>query len=222
MPTPFVTDFVDLFSGVSDSIIAQRIALGLTPLVAPVTSPSGTVGCLLFGSEFNPQEDSPPRIVIVPTGARYAAATVMGRQQQVSGLVPQIEPKTRFTRWLGFEAYLWGDEDPAGLSSVYSFSSALELERELLTAIYDNCGNTPNIQHGEGRWDQPSNLTRLGRLYVLPFWIGTPVTDLPNLVLPFQTDTASGVAVSTSIEAQFFDGSSTLAAVIAAPPPDLP
>jgi len=215
--SPFVTDLVALFTPVSAQITTERVGLGLPALICP-PHVAGVVGSLMIGQEWLRREHSPPRIVLVPTGARYEHSRRPG-VQPISGRVAEVEPKFRFTRWLSFEAHLWGDPDLSGTNGLQDFNACIELERELLTALYDNCGGTPNIRHSDSRIEQPSQDLRFGRLWILPFAIGTPVVDLSNVVLPFATATTAGVQVDTTVQANFPDGSSTEAGVIIAPPP---
>ena len=218
MSSTFITDLVALFAPVSVEIVLRRISLGLAPLVCPSSSTPGVVGSIMVGQEWLRREQSPPRIILVPVGAKYMAPRRQGYQPPTGGS-GDGEPKVREQRWLLFEAHLWGDPDPTNLNALQDFNACIELEAELLTALYDNCGGTPNIQHGEARFEQPTNDVRLGRLMILPFAIGTNVTDLPNIVLPYATDSSGGVTVVTTVQATWPDGQSTLAGSIIAPPP---
>ena len=213
----FITDLSALFAPVAVQIAQRRVALGLPPLVAPAPPTAGMVGALMIGQEWLRREQSPPRIVIVPVGAKYEYKRQPG-VQPVRGRVGEISPKLRERRWLCFEAHLWGDPDPTNVTALQDFNACLELEAELLTAIYDNCGGTPNVKHSDSRFEQPTQDVRLGRLFVLPFAIGTDVTDLPYTILPYATDASSGVSVHTTIEAVWNDGTSTIAGIVIAPP----
>lgn len=220
MPSPYYTDMVAMFSGVSAQIVATRAALGLNPLKVPaviVPNQGGLVGALMIGQEWVDANHSPPRIVIVPKGARYAAAKVMGVQPG-QGLVRNANPKVRRLRILEFEAHLWGQPDLTNQNTLQDFNDCLELERELLTAMFDNLTNVPGIEIMGGRFEQPQNMNRLGRLYLLNFAIHTPVADNSYVILPFANPGPSGVSVVTQVSAVFADGSSSIAGVITAPP----
>jgi hypothetical protein len=216
--TAFITDLVALFTPVATEIAGRRLALGLPPLVAPSPPTAAMVGSLLIGQEWIRRQHSPPRIVIVPTGARYEATRRVG-VQPMSGRVEGLQPKIREMRWLQFDAHLWGDPDLTSANGLQDFNACIELEAELLTALYDQCGGTPNVRHGVARFEQPTDDARMGRVMVLPFEIGTNVTDLPYTILPYATDSASGVTVLTEMSTVFADGTSSVAGVIVAPPP---
>lgn len=216
MPS-FITDFVSMFLGVSQEIVGARTFLNLPPLVCP-SSAAGVVGSLMIGEEWLRREHSPPRIIIVPMGTRYEPARRSG-VQPYRGRIEEQSNKYRQYRWIQFEAHLWGDPDLTGVNALQDFNSCVELERELLTSLYDNCGNTPNVRVSDGRWEQPTHDLRFGRLLVVPFAIGTPVVDLPYVILPYATDTSSGVSIDTTVEVNWPDGSSTVVGVIVAPPP---
>ena len=91
---------------------------------------------------------------------------------------------------------LWGDPDPnfATTSDVlYDFDSTLELRREFIEALYTNAGGVPGFKLDGGRWDQPTNERRSGRMYVLSFSILSSIDSEPYIYLPFATATTSGV-----------------------------
>lgn len=217
----FVTDLVALFGPVSAEIVQQRLSQGLPPLRFP-SQGAGIVGSLMIGQEWLRREHSPPRIVIVPMGARYQAAIKSGRQP-LNGSVGNTSPKDRKLRWLMFEAHIWGDPDPTNANALQDFNACIEMERELLTSLYDQCGGSPNVPHETSEFRQPTDDVRLGRLLVLPFAIGTPVVDLPYTILPYSTATSSGVSVYSNIAIiNPATGESTSAGIIIAPPPTIP
>jgi hypothetical protein len=198
IPTPpaFDVDFDEVFRLVSADIAAVRVSRKLRPLV-----PQAAV---LVGREYSGQEMSPPRIVVVPTGARYAPGRRVGKQTGVFD-IPNANPAIFWLQWLTFRAECWGEETPRGAqvgSSLYSFSTAVELARELMGALVRVLGGVPNIQIDGAEFDQPRDVVRFGRLYVLNFAIGTNVTDEPwVLVNPVTADVAVDITSP--------DGSST-------------
>ena len=100
----FVTDLVALFTPVAAQIASERVTLGLPALKAPSPVAAGQVGALMIGQEWLRAEQSAPRIVIVPMGARYEAARRPGVQPLVAGAIGQLQPKVRELRWLAIGA----------------------------------------------------------------------------------------------------------------------
>jgi hypothetical protein len=74
-----------------------------------------------------------------------------------------------------------------------------------------NCGNDPAFgDRLSARFEQPTNMDRLGRLIVLRFPIELPITDEPWLFLPFaSSQSSSGVQIHVDTVMQFPDGSTT-------------
>jgi hypothetical protein len=209
------TDFAAIWTAIFSEIVTVRAGRSL---------PAAT---LHLGQEWLVAQESPPRIVIVPTPGDYGPARAMGGASGPANFFQQssFNPKTFWLRYLSFDAYIWGNESPAPSSPPvenpdlwYSFSSAVELERELLISLAHNCGGPAAIRLGGYRWDQPADLQRLGRLLVVSFAIQTPVTQEPYTILPYATQTTSGVQVSATIEEVFPDGTSSIAGVIVIPP----
>lgn len=188
-PTDFVAIFMTLFSDIQTT----RANRGLSPLVSAH-----------LGQEQLSQEESPPRIVVVPTHNEYAPAKRIGTQPMTGG-VTAFNPRPFYVRRCYFEAHLWGDESPSPSTPPteqdlwYSFNSAIELERELFGALMRNAGNNPALRFRESRWSQPTNMQRLGRLLVLPFSFETPVTDEPWV-------TVAPTTINVDVEASFPDG----------------
>ena len=205
------TDLVAIFSTIFGDVTSIRASRGLPPLVS-----------VHLGGEWLQAEESPPRIVVVPTSTSYEYARIMGAQPP-TGLVTAINPRIFATRWMHFRANFWGDETPAPATPPietdlwYSFNSTIELEREFLGSMMRNLGNVTNpktgmnVRIGDGQWVQPTNMQRLGRLLVLEFSIGTAVTDEPWTIT-----TPSSIAVDTIMS--FPDGTSTDQGTFIIPP----
>jgi hypothetical protein len=205
------TNVVTIFSTVFGYVTAIRAARKLPPLIS-----------VHLGREWIRAEESPPRIVVVPTICSYEFARQPGVQPPNGG-VESLNPYTFAVRMLHFEAHLWGDEAPNPTTPLseqdlwYSFDSTLELERELLDSLRFNLGNITNPRSGlnvrieSSRWEQPTNLSRLGRVLVLPFAFGTPVTSEPYTIVQPQT-----IAVDTKMV--FDDGTSSDQGTFIIPP----
>lgn len=205
------TDLIAIFQAVFSDVGSVRLARQLPPLVS-----------MHLGKEWVKTEEAPPRIVVVPTHNTYEFARIMGAQPP-TGLVTAINSRVFATRLMHFEAHLWGNATPAPQSppveqdSWYSFNSTIELEREFLGALMRQLGNMTNPRTGlnvrafDSRWDQPTDMTRLGRMLILPFAIGTAVTDEPWTVT-----TPSTIAVDTKMT--FSDGTSSDQGTFILPP----
>jgi hypothetical protein len=199
------TDLIAIFQTIFADVIANRLARGLPPLIATH-----------LGKEWIRSEESPPRIVVVPTTTAYKPSRRIGAQP-MRGTIDQVNPRPFFRRIMHFAAHFWGDESPAPSNPPtefdlwYSFNTTIELEREFLGALMRNVGNDPAIYDGlHGEWVQPSDQNRLGRMLVLAFTIETPVTDEPWTILPFaQSSGASGVQIDVDTQMVFPDGTST-------------
>lgn len=195
-------DIVGMFSAVFGQVVSTRAARSLPPLVGAH-----------LGKEWVRFEESPPRIVVVPTRASFEYARMNGTLPP-TGQVDATNPPIFASAWLHFEAHAWGEEDPNPPSTLteaslwYSFRSTLELVREFLDALRFNLGNVTNPRSGNGvridtaEWRQPSDLNRLGRMLVVPFSIPTPVVSEP-----FTTQTITTIDVDT--KAIFLDGTSS-------------
>lgn len=210
---------LDYFTPVQATIVGYRTAMGLVQLTGPDGVATGTIA---VGEEWLTFQLAPPVIIIVPTGGRVQSHVDSGA---VDSNNPPM-PKQFWTDAMGFDAYCWGNEDPAGAPpsgvTTYSYDSALELRRELLVALAQ-IGGIPEVQPGHWEWVDPAQYNRLGRMLKIEFTIWSPVNDTiigPNVVVPFATDTSSGVQIDAIIQAISPDGSSTVqVGVIIAPPP---
>jgi hypothetical protein len=78
------TDMVVLFSTIFGDVSATRAARGLPPLVTAH-----------LGKEWIRAEESPPRIVVVPTRTEYAPSRRMGAQP-MAGKTAQVNPRVFF------------------------------------------------------------------------------------------------------------------------------
>jgi len=209
------TDFAAIWGVIFGEIATVRTGRQLPPAT------------LHLGQEWLQAEESPPRIVVVPTAFRYGPARPLGGAAGPTQFFTQqsSNPKTFWRRMMSFDAYCWGDPNPTPQTPPqenpdlwYSFSSTTELERELLIALAHNVGGAAALQLEGARWEQPADLVRLGRLVILSFSFDTPVTQEPYTILPFATQTTSGVQVAATLEEVWPDGTSTIAGVIVVPP----
>ena len=199
-PAPFDVDFDEIWGAVTSDIATVRQRRALKEL-----QPRGAI---LVGHEHLPQEHAPPRIVIVPTGARFAPARRPGKGGSTLSLV-NANPNVFWLQWLTFDAWCWGDDDPAKTRSLYGFSTAIDLSRQLLGAMARNMGSTANLQVDGARFEQPRDVNRLGRLYVMSFALGTSINDEPWIEVPGATATQPGAVASVAITATSPDGTQT-------------
>lgn len=192
-PTPVVTDVNALFTGAYTKIVTVRADNNYPPL-QPAALDSFQIGL-----EYGPQDQIAPRIVITPTTVEYDYSQLVS-PLQTPDKNSQIPRKSRYRRWLHFEAAIWGDPDPAvlgplpsptAISPYYDFNSVLELEREFIDAMYLGATGGAFVPLG-GEWVQKSANNRYGRLYVLHFKIATAVMSEPYVVLPYSQTTGDG------------------------------
>ena len=198
------TDLSALFSLVFGEIATVRASRTLPPLTSTHV-----------GAEWLHSEEDAPRICIVPSKANYDTARGLGNQ---TGVVGDFNPKPLFRRLLSFDAYCWGDDLPrpqTEADTLYSFNSAIELERELIVALSHNLGGPAALRLHGAQWDQPTDMNRRGRLLILSFAFETPVTQEPYIVLPYST--TAGVQIHATMETVFPDGQSSIAGVIIVP-----
>ena len=220
----FPTQLGTLFGAVQAQIASVRAGLGFPALNGPDGAGTGTIP---VGAEYEPYQLAAPSIVIVPVGEDFLPKRQTGTNPKGPDLsFVSVPTKAYFSSLLHFRAMLWGDPDPnfATTSDVlYDFDSTLELRREFIEALYTNAGGVPGFKLDGGRWDQPTNERRSGRMYVLSFSILSSIDSEPYIYLPFATATTSGVEMSTTFVLATDDtsnpASSEVFATLIAPPP---
>jgi hypothetical protein len=212
----YLNDISILFANVQAHVSLQRTLQGLNPL---------KTGGFLFGQEMLHREHSPPRIVIVPTGATYAKTRRMPQGGTATGRFSDLDPKVFLARLQTFEAHIWGQDtltpsNPMTVADLVSgFNDCVELERSFLDGMRIYCGNVFNLHVERSEFRQPTDDNRLGRLYVLTFAIETQVSTLPATVLPYSSTPIPGssVQVSLTVSTEWSDGSSTAVGSILIP-----
>jgi hypothetical protein len=193
----FDFNFDAFFAGVQASIQASRQSLNQAPLV-----PKGEI---LVGQEQLSEHYDAPAITVVPRGFRYVPA----RNFSQSLIVRHI-----WSWWLDLEVHCWGDDDPQGISQLYSFSSATELARQFLAALALAAGGPARVQPGSSEWVQHTDVNRRGRKLVCrPSFERHVNADAP-LPLPLATSTTPGVTFSFAAQETSPDGSSTVTQAI--------
>jgi len=213
----YLVDLVQIIASVSADIDQVRANRNLPPLRgAPTGYPAGSI---MVGEEWLRHEQSPPRIVLVPTTISLSPARMLGIQAAAnSQRVSDLPLRSFYYQRIRFDAHLWGNPDPNGANPLYDFNSTLELYRELVGAFYRQLGGAPSIEHGEARWAQPTQDRRLGRMLIVPIAFFGDLTDEPYTLLPYSTATSGGVQAAITVVENFPDGSSTAAGPIVAPP----
>ncbi len=214
MSLPFTLG--DMLAPAQALVAEYRTRMGLPQLTGPDGVGSGTIA---FGAEYLDFHLSPPGIIIVPRDEDIQNAIDSG---VTDGPAPYL-PKRYWLGALRFDAWCWGDEDPdfdTTQNTAYSFDSALELRRELCVALAQ-IGGIAGVGTLRGRWEQPANVKRLGRLYVLTFQFWTPINDLTirdTTVVPFATPSTPGATIDATVAATSPDGTTTIQeGVIVAP-----
>ena len=213
----FPVTLASIVLAVQTAVASYRSAAGLAPLNGPDGAGTGTIA---IGQEYLGHQLGAPSIIVVPRDETFGPKDRSGVED---GPTPTTGTRY-FTTRHAFEAWCWGDEDPSfdvtgNGSTSYSFDSAIELRREFVLGLVQ-LGDVPELGSLSGRWEQPANDKRNGRMYVLTFEIKLGVDDDAPTFLPFATDTAPGVSVVTTVNVTSPDDTSTeQVGVITAPPP---
>ena len=217
MILPFT--LTDIVTPLQTAIASFRTSMCLPQLTGPDGQGTGTI-CV--GPEYLAFQLSPPGVILVPRDEDIDPTCL--NDGTSDGTSPYI-PRAYWRGALGIEAWCWGDEDPdfdTTQNTTFSYDSALEIRREVCLALAQ-FGGVAEIGRIRGRWEQPSNDKRLGRLYVLSFQVWTPINDLSvgaYEVEPFSTSTIPGFSITSTVVSVPFDGSSAIPELaIIAPPP---
>ena len=203
---------VDTMSQLASDIASVRKARKLKPLVCPPGFPTAPI---MIGQEWVRREQTPPRIVLVPTGIRNSPGAAIGIQP-MAGDISQRPLKVFWRGIIMFDAHLWGDPDPSSQNSLFDFDTTIELYRELLGSMVRVQGGIPNVSIEQARWDQPTEDRRLGRLLIVPIGFYADISDEPYVVVPWATQSTSGLQADITVSE--LNGSSTNSVVIVAPP----
>ncbi len=183
----FIQDISLIFADAYTAIVAKRSSLSLSPL-----QPSALTN-FQIGPEFLDQEQTAPRIVIVPVDSSFDFA--QNTFADTTGTAAQGYQKPLYTAVETFEAHIWGDPDPANALGYYSFNSTIELRREFIGAMYTQLmgGRAPrgSFTPVSGRWLSDRRETGMantyGRVYILTFQIAMPVVrDAYVAIVPSQ------------------------------------
>lgn len=210
----FQLEYEAVWNDIQADIATIRAGLSLPALNGPDGAHTGTIS---VGREFEAYQLDAPAIAVVPTGIEFIPARRGGERDERLETVYVAGP-VLFTMWLEHAAYIWGDPDATRTDTSYDFSSTLELVREFCGSLRRRLGNSPALRLDHARFDQPADITKRGRYFVLPFAFQVPLVDEPYITLPFATPTTSGVTIAATLEEIFPDGTSTIAGVITAPP----
>lgn len=210
----FRLEYEVVWNDIQSDMGGIRAGLGLPALNGPDGIGTGTIA---VGREFEPFQLDAPAIVVVPTGIEFIPARRGGERDGELQTVFNAGPVI-YTMWLEHEARIWGDPDPADTDNTYDFSSTLELIREFVGSLQRRLGGKPAVRLDHSVFDQPSDVRKRGRAFILQFAFQVPLIDEPFVILPFATQTTTGVTIDATLKEVFQDGSSTIAGVIAAPP----
>jgi len=176
---PFTIPVEEIFFKAQSLIASMRKRRNI-----PALNPDGQI---LLGQEQLSRELSPPYCIVIPTGATFEPARK---------LRDGIEPEMLEGQWLEFEAHCWGYEDPDSRTSTYSFSTAVEVWRELYWSLTLVNGGVPNVRASMGEWVQKTDINRLGRVLVVRFALRTWLTADPPIFAPFATTGVPGIEIS--------------------------
>lgn len=209
----WITDVNALFASTFQDVTGFRVNLGLIPL-----QPSGQTS-FQIGEEFLKQQDSPPRIVIVPRRTEFDFSQYC---PPVAGITAAPSPSI-YRQWLIFEAHIWGDPDSSRVSTTvqpfYDFNSTIELQREFLWSMYTQCTGGSFRPDG-AEWVEDTHNDRHGRVLVTTFRIASPVTEGPFTFMPYSVVSGDGGVrgITTIIEQHAGSTAQETVGIIIAPP----
>lgn len=208
-PLAFTTDFDLLVSALSADIAPRRARNGYPPL-----QPYGNVE--LGGRERPTYQESPPRILIVPTTIQIVPAMRAGRQVAGPLAAPSANdnPGKYWDALCWLRVGLWGDNGPTAPNSTsvaapgYAFSSTFELLRELGGALYRVLGGAPSIAWGDIQWEQSTGDQTLGRAMAVSVAFRAAITQDMYIALPFSRIKGDG-GVTVNVEVVASDPASS-------------
>lgn len=198
LPTPptFEVDFSRLLLDVTSQVQQMRVRRRQPPLV-----PNGVI---LFGQESLSELESAPAIHVVPRGFVYKHARETANQD--------FDPRRLFSQWMQLECHCWGDDNPDRITdTLYAFSTATELARELLVAFCDNNFGPHSVDVTASQFIQKTDQNRQGRTLILHVELETFVARDPPWLGPIATTPGGpGISVGATVYAQSQDGTSTV------------
>lgn len=170
---------------------ADYIAPGQSGYVVPPQP--GDPGYVLpipffVGEMYINQNDSPPRLVFVPTFDRFDAPLRVGEKRRALK-----------TRVAGLECAVWGPiTPPVPADPLLDFAGTEELVRELVVALAQELrarfGEGEQLELTSSEWMTPGQITSLGMVCVIRFSLKVPVLVEAPLI-----GTATTVTTTTSI-----------------------
>lgn len=190
---PFEVDLDAFFLDVLSRVRSQRARRQQPPLVPD--------NQFLIGQESLSNYVSAPAIAIVPRGARFNEARYS---------IDQDEPRLLLSQWIRLECHCWGHDDPAGLSQAYSFSTSLELFRQLYVALQAVQYGPAHVLVSSSEFVQKTDVNRQGRMFVANVDIETFLVVDPPLFVPVATSTTPGIQSLVTMDLTTSDGSSTV------------
>jgi hypothetical protein len=154
------------------SAILNQIALNLVEALSPTALVGGGV---LLGPEALAQHDSPPRVVVVPSGDTFGGSDQNG-----------ANPRPIRQRDLGLEWHVWG----------FSYDYAMQLADQVMIAI-DIA--VPGLwQVSNGKWPKGTYVNVHGREYTFITTIELPVVQTPWPTVSDVVDSNVGIMVFPS------------------------
>lgn len=161
-------------------------------------------GKILLGQEHVADSSSAPRIVFVPSRARFGSAQVnpvTTTEEDVNGFRARLRARPVATRHQTFAVHVWGDNDVQSSSDpAYGFDLAVSLSDTLLRAVYLMAGRTARAE--QGAWpdqeDRGSNLDIMGHYQIITIEWDIPVFDSAVNFVP--KNTKMGVPVITYVD----------------------
>jgi len=124
-----------------------------------------------IGEKYIAQNDTPPRLVWIPTTASFGPPVQVG-----------ANPKSYATRVAGVDCAVWGED----------LAKTEEMVNDLIVAIHQQCRSRGNYELRGAEWVTAGEFLNNGIVYLLRLAIEIPIVGRPAAVTRPQTETHSG------------------------------
>jgi len=121
-----------------------------------------------IGEKFIAQNDTPPRLVWIPTADSFGPPVKVG-----------ANPKSYATRVAGVDCAVWGED----------LAKTEEMVNDLIVALHQQCLSRGNYELRGAEWSTAGELTNNGIVYLLRLAIDIPIVGVPAVPVRPQTET---------------------------------
>ncbi len=177
--------------------MVDAISAAVVQRLSDAGYPALVAGKILLGEQHLGENDSPPKVVFVPTSSRYSskditsAAPLLEATPLSAEQLLQISDRPVLTEEFTFNVHCWGrtstETDPAKIpDDDYNFTRTLS--HAVIAACDDLARGVYTVE--PGTWT-PSGVISYGREYVFGLTFATPVL---SVLLPFVPPGTAGQA----------------------------